>query len=159
MLALSGRKSCPHSWQKFSLQSLTVEQLGQVRVLGRAADVAAGTTEDSTIGAATAAVEGTTAGAVADMLVDAAVAGVAAVVVVVVVVLAGVKAVGVGGGMGKTGAPTVATVERRARIITNASASSTRTTTISSSGSQGKLLDAGAVPLVDGLLPVDELFG
>src|SRR5436305_6450547 len=59
----AGRRSCPHSWQKFSLQSLTVEQLGQVSVLGVAA---------ATAGAAAAAMGTTVADTgVASVVVDA----------------------------------------------------------------------------------------
>jgi hypothetical protein len=124
-----------------------------VRVLGKAAAVAADTGAAATTGAAAAAVEGTTGGAIG-AVVDV---GVAAVAVVVVVVVAGIEATGVAGGMGTTGRPIVATVERRVRITTNARASNTTTTTTRSRGSHGKLLlEAGAVLVVEGLLPVTE---
>src|SRR5258708_2421456 len=162
MLARRGRKSCPHSWQKFSLQSLTVAQLGQVRVFGRAVAVVAVVAVSvagmgSATGAVEAAVEGATAGA-GDTVGDG---GVGAVVGVVVATLgASPEATGVDGGAGTTGPVAVARVDRRVRIITKASASNTTTTTTRSTGSHGKLLllEAGEVLVVAGLLPVAGLF-
>src|SRR4051812_50128374 len=45
-LAFVGRRSCPHSWQKFSLHSLAVPQLGQVTAVAAApaSGIAAATT-------------------------------------------------------------------------------------------------------------------
>jgi hypothetical protein len=135
---------------------LTVEQLGQVRVVGRAAPAGAAAADDVwAVAAATAA--GATAGATPE-----AVGGAAVEVVVVVAVLVGAvlvsAEVAAGAAAGGTDATVAfARVERLPRRSTNATSSRATMATIRTKSSQGKPLeDEGVVVLVVGpeLLPV-----